>query len=238
MVDFVASREAVADATARFCDLLGSPPDPTLRVRGSAWTVAEVGAHVATFADSYVGYLDGTVAPVVHVGTLNRDNVANLAASAERAVTALAARIREGSEAFLDATSELSFDHPMRWHDVSATVGTVYGIYLGELLVQGRDIARTLGRSWPISPTDAIIIFEAITSVAQWFVVPTRASDGIFEITVRHGPSYTFRFIGGSLDVDPDRVGRPDCRIWADPRALTLVLFGRPGNGAPFFAAD
>jgi uncharacterized protein (TIGR03083 family) len=226
-VDFVASREALADATARFCDLLGSAPDPTLRVRGSAWTVADVAAHVATFADSYVGYLDGTVAPVVHVHTLNRDNAANLAASEERAITVLAARIRDGSESFLDATSELSIDHPMQWHDVPATIGTVYGIYLGELLIHGRDIARTLGRSWPISRTDAITIFEAMTSVAQWFVEPTRASDGVFEINVRHGPRYTYQFLGGSLDIEPDRVERPDCRIWADPRALILVLFGR-----------
>jgi hypothetical protein len=196
-------------------------------VHGSAWTVAEVGAHVATFADSYVGYLDGTVAPVVHVQTLNRDNAANLAARDERAVAVLAARIRDGSEAFLDATAELSIDHPMRWHDVPATIGTVYGIYLGELLVHGRDVARTLGRSWPISRTDAIIIFEGIFSVGPWFVEPSRASDGVFEINVRHGPSYTLRFTGGSLAVEAGRVGRPDCRIWADPRALTLVLYGR-----------
>jgi uncharacterized protein (TIGR03083 family) len=226
-VDFVASRYAVADATARFCDLLQSAPDPTLLVRGSAWTVADVGAHVATVADSYVGYLDGTVAPVVHVHSLNRDNAANLAAFDERAVTALSARIRDGSAAFLDSTSELSVDHPMRWHDVPATIGTVYGIYLGELLVHGRDIARTLGRSWQISRTDAIIIFEGMVSVARWFVEPTRASDGEFEINVRRGPSYTFRFLAGSLDIEPDRAGRPDCRIWADPRALTLVLYGR-----------
>ena len=163
----------------------------------------------------------------MHVHTLNRDNAANLAAFHGRAVTALAARIRDGSEAFLDSTSELGIDHPMRWHDVPATVGTVYGIFLGELLVHGRDIARTLGRSWPISRTDAIIIFEGMISVGQWFLVPTRASDGVFEINVRHGPSYTLRFMGGSLDLEPDRVGRPDCRIWADPRALTLVLYGR-----------
>jgi hypothetical protein len=29
----------------------------------------------------------------------------------------------------------------MRWHDVSATVGTMYGIYLGELLIHGDDVA-------------------------------------------------------------------------------------------------
>jgi hypothetical protein len=141
-------------------------------VRGSTWTVVDVAAHVATVADRYVGYLYGTVAPVVHVHTLNRDNAANLAAFHERAVTALAARIRDAGEAFLDATSELGIVHPMRWHDVPATIGTVYGIYLGELLVHGRDIARTLGRSWPISRTDAIIIFEGMVSVGQWFVVP------------------------------------------------------------------
>jgi uncharacterized protein (TIGR03083 family) len=220
------ARAALAEATARFTDLIRSAPDPTARVHDSEWSIADVAAHV-TVAECYAGYLRDDLPAVLHVGSINRDNAANLASLQERSIDKLVARIRSGSEAFLDATSSLGLDHPMRWHDVPATVGAVYGIYLGELLVHGRDVARTIGRPWPISRAEAMIVFEGMTDIARWFVDPPRAADGVLEVNVRGGPSYTFAFVERTLEVERGRADRADCRIWGEAEALVLVLYKR-----------
>ena len=132
------ARIAVDEATKRFAALVRSLPNPAMRIRHSDWTIADVAAHVLSFAEAYEGYLQDDADPVVRVHDLNLDNARNLARLDERDIGILTDRLARASAAFLAASNGLDATHPMRWHDVSATVGTVYGIYLGELLIQRR----------------------------------------------------------------------------------------------------
>jgi uncharacterized protein (TIGR03083 family) len=222
------ARAAVDQATERFAGLVRSSPDPAMRIRHSYWTVADVAAHVLSFAEAYEGYLRNDTDPVVRVDQLNLDNARNLARQEERDIGILTDRLARATASFLAASDGLDAARPMRWHDVSSTVGTVYGIYLGELLIHGDDVARTLRRSWPISRAHGGIIFEAIANVSPRFVdAPRAARDAIFEVNVCEGPTFSFRFASASLTVEAGRATRPDCRIWGDAVALVLVLYKR-----------
>jgi hypothetical protein len=199
-----------------------------MRVRHSDWTVADVAAHVLTFAEAYEGYLRDDTEPVVRIDHLNADNARNLVRLAERGVRILTDRLLRATTSFLAASEGFEATHPMRWHDAPATLGTVYGIYLGELLIHGDDVARTLRQAWPISREEGGIIFDALADVAPMFVNPSRAArDGVFEVNVRKGPTFGFRFTGASLTVEAGRATHPDCRIWGDAVALVLVLYKR-----------
>jgi uncharacterized protein (TIGR03083 family) len=222
------ARTAVDQAAERFAALVRSSPDPVMRIRHSDWTVADVAAHVLGFAEAYEGYLRNDTDPVVRVDQLNLDNARNLARLEQRDIGVLTDRLARATASFLAASEGLEAAHPMRWHDVSATVGTVYGIYLGELLIHGDDVARTLRQRWPISQAQGAIIFEALATVAPWFVDARRAArDAIFDVNVLKGPTFSFRFASGSLTVEAGRANHPDCRIWGDAAALVLVLYKR-----------
>lgn len=91
----------------------------------------------------------------MHVATLNADNARNLATSGERDVGVLMNELRSATEHFLGATEGMPADAEMPWHGVTATVGSVYGVWLGELLLHGWDVARSARRRWPISRKDA-----------------------------------------------------------------------------------
>jgi len=227
-MDMTNARVAIEGAADRFAGLVRSAPNPGLGIANSHWTVADVAAHVLTFAEAYEGYLRDETDPVIRVKEINLDNAQNLARLEERDVGVLTDRLAHSTASFLSVIDGLEATQPMRWHDVPATLGTVCGIYLGELLIHGDDVARTLGRPWPIARADGRIIFEAMVNVAQWFVDARRARrDAVFEVTARKGPTYTFHFVSGSLTVEAGRALRPDCRLWGDPVALVLVLYKR-----------
>jgi uncharacterized protein (TIGR03083 family) len=222
------ARGLVRDASRRFADLVRAAPDPGMRVRNSEWSVADAAAHVALGAEAYAAYADGGAEPVGHVGSINADNARLLTVMTDRDVLTLADRAERGVEALVTATSGLGADRLVQWHDRQATVGAVLGLQLGELLIHGDDVARTLGQAWPISRPEGTTVFEAIAQVAHWFVDPAGAAgDAKFEINLRGGPASTFAFAGGALTVEAGRTDRPDCRIWGDPTAMLLVLYKR-----------
>jgi uncharacterized protein (TIGR03083 family) len=226
-MDAVFARHALEGAVERFGSLVRSA-EPSTRVRGSDWTVAEVAAHVLTIASAYEGYIRDDIQPVIRLAHVNEDNARNLAQSGPVDVADVLDAIERATAGFVAATADLPLEHPMRWHDVTSNVGTVYGIFLGELLIHGRDIARTLRRPWSISRPEALLIFEAITGVAKWFVNPKRAKpDATFQLSLRRGPTYAMHFADGALTVENGRARHADCRIWGDPRALVLVIYKR-----------
>jgi hypothetical protein len=83
---------------------------------------------------------------VTRGGIRQRRHARNLAAAPERNIAVISDGIDEATRSFLDTTNGLEAHHPMRFHDVSATVGAVFGVYLAELLVHGYDVARTVGQ--------------------------------------------------------------------------------------------
>lgn len=228
-MDLAVARPAVRDATERVTTLFRSLPNPGIRARGSDWTASEVAAHLVIIGRSFDQYLCGDATPVVRVSTLNADNVRTVATTTERDVGVLMSELESATDRFLPATEPMSADAAMPWQGVTATVGTVHGVWLGELLIHGWDVARAARRRWPISRDEAAMIVEGAAMISPHFVDRDRASGlrATFEVRLRRGPTFAFRFHDGALVVTPGPARDADCRISGDARAVMFVTYHR-----------
>lgn len=227
-MDRSAARTALAESSRRFADLIRGTPHPEQQVAGSDWCVREVAVHVLVIAEAFERYLSGDTTPLIDVTDLATSNPAAVATVKESNVVTLASSLETAVDRFLELTSDNDLADPMWWHGVQTTVGAVYGIYLGELLMHGYDVARTIGRPWPIDAGEATIVFEGISQIVHLFLDPVRSRhDARFELRLRTGPAFVFRFDSGALRVEPGRARDVDCRISADPAALLPVLYKR-----------
>src|SRR5262245_58751252 len=85
---------ALDSAAGRFAALARAVPDPDLPVRRSAWSAADLVAHVTGGLEAYLRYLEGDATPVVDVsdiagGSLAATNADRLAEETERSIDAL-----------------------------------------------------------------------------------------------------------------------------------------------------
>jgi uncharacterized protein (TIGR03083 family) len=194
---------------------------------GSDWTAREVMAHLVLLAEGFCRYVTGDPTPVIDIGDLATSNPAAIEKVEERDVGALADRLIAAVDRFLELTADRALDDPMTWHGVDTTVGAVYGIFLGELLMHGEDVARTVGKPWPITRNEATIVVEGTSQTAHHFLDPTPRPDASFEVRLRGGPRFVYRFTGRSLHMERGSAPDVDCRISADPVAMMHVVYGR-----------
>ena len=227
-MDRSAARTALVASTKRFADLIRAAPDPDQQVVGSEWCVREVAAHLLVVVEAFERYLTGDTTPVIDITDLATTNPIAIATIQEGNVVTLTKSLEAATDRFLELTRDRDITDPMWWHGVQTTVGAVYGIYLGELLMHGYDVARTIRRPWPIDGAGATTVFEGIARIVYLFVDPVRSQhDASFELRLRTGPSFVFRFSGGALRVEAGRARDVDCRISAGPAALLPVLYKR-----------
>jgi hypothetical protein len=228
-VDLAMARRAVRDAAERVSTLFESLPDPGIRARGSDWTASEVAAHLVLIGRSYDQYLSGDTTPVVHALTLNADNLRTVATTTERDVGVLMSELQSATDRVLTKTEPMSADAAMPWHGVTAAVGSIYGVWLGELLVHGWDVARAARRRWPISRDEAAMIVEGAAMISPHFVDCERAGGlrATFEVRLRGGPTLALRFDDGALVVTSGPAPDADCRMSGDARAVMFVTYHR-----------
>lgn len=238
-LDLSSASAAVQRAGDRVCELLAGASDPTMRLKGSDWTVRDVAVHLAVMSEVYTGYAHGETEPFVDVsdiagGSLARSSAARLEAEAERDLAALAGRLRAGTASLLDACRDRDAGDTVVWNGRTVTVGTLLGIALAELLVHGLDVARTLSRPWPIAAGDARLVLDAVLPLLP-LLVDKRATGDIdvrYDLRVRGGARVMLHFHDGVLDVAPAG-GKVDCHVRADPAALLLVSYGRRSQWVP-----
>jgi hypothetical protein len=164
-----------------------------------------------------------------------------LAEDGERDPAVLADRIGTLAEEFDDVASRSQ----------SATVDWLQGTrlppsaaachLLNECLVHGHDIAKAIGRPWPIRRHHALLAIEggALPLIAA--LPPTafvnqekaRSFRARIELRLRGGRRTLLVFDGGSLRLHAAGARDVDAHISADPSALLLVLIGRQGIGKP-----
>jgi uncharacterized protein (TIGR03083 family) len=222
---------AIDRAADRFAALVTSAPDPAAPIPDSAWTVRDATAHVVTTARRYGEGPEGRGTWVAHpreLGALNDAenqtlaglDLPELAARLRRDLTALAAQVR----AYGTAPPSFTFHGGER---VAADVAL--GIQLGELVVHGWDIARTVARPWPIDPGDVELILDGVEPILPGWVDRDRAGSltATFELRLRGGSTRRWWFHNGRLTTAAAPTGRPDVTISADPVALLLVLYRR-----------
>jgi uncharacterized protein (TIGR03083 family) len=223
---------ALDEAAERFTALVSGAADATVPVAGCpGWTVRDVAGHVAGATVMYGRSVrtpgpDGPVAAGPPPTGWNGLAASSAASAAELAaligpeLAALRARVAAGD----GQAPEFRFrEGPL----VPADAGL--GLLLGELVVHGHDVARALGRPWPIDPGPAALIIEGVIPVlpAQVSSDRTAGFTACFEIRPRGFASQLWEFRDGQLHVDPPSPRPIDVHLSADPAALVLVMYGR-----------
>jgi uncharacterized protein (TIGR03083 family) len=228
-------RAAVSTAAEDMAVLVEQINDPQVRPRGSEWSVTDIAAHVTAGAELYIGYIRGDVAPALDVsriaeGSLASTSAAFLAAEPERDPRALASRLRVATTGLLEATEELRIDDRVLWHGQDVTVGALFGLTLGELVLHGADIASALGRRWTIDRRVAAMILSQALSRIDLLVDPV-ATAGVhqtFDLRIRGAARFTLDVNDGTIRARPPSSGEHvDCHLNAEPVALLLITYGR-----------
>lgn len=246
-LDLAQARATLTAATERTADLLDSIPDGAVAVAGSAWTVGEVGAHLVGVLTGFTAALQGDFDPVpadLPDSATFRDRLSvvtagTLEAVPERETTVLATLLADASRAFLAASAAGSSADLVRtpWYGPTASVslGATTCLLVGEQLVHGYDIAKTLGRPWPISPADALLSMGHAEAILPLAVNPetARGHTACYELRPRGGIPLLVRFRDGVATVEPPGSHAVDCHLWADPVDLMLVVYGRVSHWGP-----
>ena len=227
MIDLLAVESDILAVGRRVADLVRAAPDGAAGVKGLTWSIAEVAAHVATVLDwrSYAAAVFDVSAPGLHPAY----NEQKLRQFTERDLGVLA-RVIEDRAA--EAVEQLGDDANRRVYEfgIQRTIASYAGLLLGELVIHGRDLARTLHQRWPISPDRARTVFYAGTEVLPYLVDRdvARGLQGVYEIRLRRGMPIFIRVNDSRVSVSlGDPPGYIDLHVSGEPVAYMLVGYGR-----------
>jgi uncharacterized protein (TIGR03083 family) len=223
---------AIDLVASRFAALVTAAPNPAARVPDTpGWTVRDVAAHLATvvvrYADGPQGHGTWTSTPL-ELPALNHDQMQALGAMAVGDLTASLRRELASLQAQIQSYgSRLPLFRFHGGEPVRADIAL--GLLLGELVVHGHDVARTLRRPWPIDPGHAALIIESLNPILPGWVRAERTQGftATFELHPRGQAAYIWAFRDGRLQVNPPRPALIDVHISGDPAALLLVFYAR-----------
>ncbi len=231
MIDRALAGERLGEASGRFAALLRTAPDAQQRVRGLDWTVSELGRHV-------LGGLRGRAAmarggppqwPDLLDGAAH--NARQVAAQPEIEPMAIADAIDTQLSDTLEAFRTM--DEPFHWEGgVDVPVAVSVAGHLGDTLVHGFDLARTLRTRWTIDPADARLALAANNHLISHLVNHEAAAGKrlTLRLHLRAGESYLLRLAEGEFVVRELAAGeRPkaDAVITAEPVAFLLQGINR-----------
>ncbi|MFI5801379.1 maleylpyruvate isomerase N-terminal domain-containing protein [Streptomyces sp. NPDC051561] len=244
VVEHEKTRAALRAAAARLVRLLREAPDLHAASGLPAWTVGDVGAHLASVFLAYgAGFTDdavewGHVLPpqegtlTERIAALNAHSV-GLVTGAERA--RIGDVVAERGETFLRATEGLDPETLVAtpWYGPQRTVtlAAATAMVLSESLVHGLDIARGAGLPWRIGPDEACLVLgQAMPTMMRLALDPEKAR-GVsmaFDLAVKGGPRLAIVVADGTVTVTRDAPPRVyDCRLTVSPTAFLLVSFRR-----------
>jgi uncharacterized protein (TIGR03083 family) len=227
-----ATRQSIVTATAQVADLVASIPDPTILAPNSTWTVRDFAAHLIVCAGLATDIAQGVPSPLesldpaYHKPEMARRN----ADIAEADPGKLSRLLVDAVEGFLDATTDRPGDAPVIFHGANPfTVAGMAGVFLGEEVLHGYDMANALGRPWPIDPVDAQLVLAAYAPAFGFVLHPerTRGFSAGFGIELRGVGEMTVRFTDGVYGLEEAGAGPVDATISADPVAFLMVGAGR-----------
>jgi uncharacterized protein (TIGR03083 family) len=229
---------AFSDAVGRTTQLwrgIDTPNAPTPRLD---WTVAETAAHVVGDLRDYTqaltrhanGYMTHANPPMESPSKLSaKVNARHLEEIPQRDLHQLADMIEDAARAYVTVAASA---------DPTATITTPNGLniapstmtslLLGEQVVHGFDVARSVDVPWPISVDDALLVIPGVLSIAPHYLRPSRAV-GVrvsYELRMRGGCRFRIAIADGVATVTAAGE-RADCVITADPVAFLLLGYGR-----------
>ena len=225
------ARRSVMSATERMAELLAAAPDVDVLAQRCEWSLREVVAHFITGAPMFVDMANGIPGPALNLekAYVKEFCERRIADVSETDPIKLSRLLLDGVEEFLDTTVDRPGDDPIIFQaGLPHTLFGLVGIFLGEVLLHGYDMASALGRPWPIDAGDAALVLAACTPVFALQVDPerTKGLTAAFGIELRGVGEMTARFTNGTFDIEP--AGGPvDATLSADPVAFLMVGSGR-----------
>lgn len=216
-------------AHARFTEQLGSVPDGTVRVPHLVWTIDETAAHVLSIVRGYRDMILGGPSLWPDLAHGSRHNARLVAEVPERGPQRLADAI-ESAAGPLVAVWRQHAGGTVPWHaGVVLPTASEAAMLANDVLVHGWDVAKALGRRWPISDADSCLAVRAYCDVLPALVDPDAAAGfhAAGELHLRGGPYISLRFDGPKLAMTEGRVPHADFRISARPSAYNLSSLGR-----------
>ncbi|WP_218024346.1 maleylpyruvate isomerase N-terminal domain-containing protein [Nocardia lijiangensis] len=212
--------EALREMAGRFAELASKASTPEREVTGTpGWSIVDVLGHVSCVPSRY---------RELALGRGANPHVADARPSRTGPETGdeLIATVTE----FGDEPRTMMFDGGQR-----IRAGRARGTLLGEFVVHGYDIARTLGQPWPITAAHVPMIMDGLTQVIPGWVNAMRSGGhtATYEYRLRGFKRYVFRFDSGTLTVDPAETGPIDVCLSIEPVTALLLNYGRIGPVRP-----
>jgi uncharacterized protein (TIGR03083 family) len=243
------ARDALVAASERTAELVSSIDDVARPIPGMEWTVGNAATHLAAFClpaftdaargdagrwERYVPHVEGFHRRMASANARTLDDAPPLGGED------LGRMIREGTSALLEAVDARQ-DHeglPTPWYGDGATLDrtSVSCLMLGELVVHGYDIARGLGRRWPIDPGHARLVVGGVFPSMIPRILDRRAARGVaatYEIRVWGGVRFVNHIGGGTAVAEPCAGQSVDCHLSGHPVELMLVGYGRKSQWGP-----
>ncbi|WP_020666035.1 maleylpyruvate isomerase family mycothiol-dependent enzyme [Amycolatopsis nigrescens] len=223
---------AARSAAEEFIALALSAPDPETPVPATpGWSVTDVLGHVSAEPARYHELAHGRGRWPAQVADLPAFNAEQVSTLPTRAPAELAARLRDGLDAFLETIEGFGDDQPLMDFDGDqrVRVDRSLGTLIGEFVVHGHDLARALGRPRRIRPELVPMVLLGQHQVMPGWVDRDRTAGhtATYEFRLRGQETHVYEFHNGHLTVDPPRPGRIDVRISADPVTALLLNYGR-----------
>lgn len=219
--------------------LVRSIRDPDAPALGS-WSVAQLATHLSHGLSTLVPRLAAGEAapPLDSLWHLSRSTQDWVTADVERDPQVLADRIEAGVAGFLALVPEGTPDRLCEWVVTGSEMplSTFTCHLLNEALVHGWDLARAVGRPWPLErPYAVMAIMGFIIPVLQRHAGPEavdQAAAGdlraVYDVRLKGGGGRAYFVLdAGTLSVELPSDRRVDCHILADPATMLLIAWGR-----------
>lgn len=219
-------RGEVRAAARGFANQLRRVPDTGCRVPNLDWSIAELGAHLASLPRLYrdqnrigtsfeppADWAAFSAAARSHITTTDGGELADL--------------IIDEAETLLvpDDPNEL------RWlYGRETTVANAAAGMLMECILHGQDLGRSTGHKPQLGRRQALAGLEQQMALTPVFVDAGKAArlTGIYGLRFRGGPDFTYLIDdGGRLTVERGWPDRADARMNADPAAFIAAGLGR-----------
>jgi uncharacterized protein (TIGR03083 family) len=236
------ARAALREVVPRLVEVVRSAPDPDAASVGT-WTVGDVAAHLSHVFRADSDAIAGRPVPeaIVTKAGIAEATAKILAEDPERDPAVLADRISTLAAEFDDVASR-SRSATLNWLQGTRLPPSAVACHLlNECLIHGHDIAKAIGRPWPIQRHHALLAIEAFVLPLIAALPPTafvnQEQAGSFrarvELRLRGGRRTLMVFDRGSLTLDTGPARDVDAHISADPPTFMLVFIRRQALWKP-----
>ncbi len=223
----------------RFAALAASAPDPDRAVAATpGWSILDTLGHVAMEPSRYNDLAKGGGTWPARSSELPAFNAEQIRTLPTRDPQRLAEKLITDTDELLGTIAAFGTESPLMNFDGDQRIRAdrSLGTLLGEFVIHGRDIARSLDVRWPVDHSLVPLILDGLHQVMPGWLNPDRAAGHTAAYRVRlRGLHITHTYVisDGRLAVDPAEDVDVDVHISANPATWLLLSYGRVDQWTP-----